>query len=88
MENILIFIIDRPVCLIANHKIKMTTGKKLPLFIVYNINAVDHRLIRRKDAMCIIIIFLFYKICAGKTGKQINKTSLCLRNKRITVCKE
>ena len=88
MENILILIINRTMRLIADHQIKMTAAKQLPILVTDWINTVDHRLIGRKDAVCLIVFFFFYQIGTGQVRKQIDKISFCLCHKRISICQK
>ena len=85
IENILVFVVYRPVHLITDHKVKISAGKEPALSVIDHINAMDHGLIRGKYTMgCIIILFL-HQIGTGKAREQIHKASLRLCDQRIAI---
>ena len=88
IENILVFVVDRAVCLIADHKIKMTAGENLAIFIFGFVDEINHGLIGREDAVRTVIVFLFCDIAAGKVRKEIYKVPFCLHHKRSSVRKK
>ena len=88
IENIPVFVVNRAVRLIADHKVKVPTGKELAVFILYAVNDIVHGLISRKDAVSGVVILLLAEIGNGEIGQQIHKAALGLRYQTVAVSKE
>ena len=74
--------------LIAYYEVKMSAGKQFLIVNLYGVNAVHHCLIGRENAVSIIIIFLFTKVCHWEWRVVIYKCSFCLSYERCSVRKE
>ena len=74
--------------LITYDQIKMSTGKYSSILVTCTVNASDHGLVCGEHTSCIIIALLLHQIRAGQVFQHIHKTTLCLSDKRISICKK
>ena len=88
VENIPVFVVNGAVSFVADHKVKVPTGKELAVFILYTVDDVVHGLIGRKDAVSGVVILLLTEVDNGEIGQQIHKAALGLRYQTVAVSKE
>jgi len=74
--------------LVADHKVKVPTGKELAVFILYAVNDIVHGLIGRKDAVSGVVVLLLTEVGNGEIRQQIHKAALCLGDQTVAVSKE
>ena len=73
---------------VADHKVKVPTGKELAVFILYAVNDIVHGLIGGKYAVRCVVILLFAEVSNGEIGQQIHKAALGLGDQTVAVSKE
>ena len=73
---------------VADHKVKVPTGKELTLLILHAVNDIVHGLIGRKDAVSGVVILFFAEVGDREIGQQIHKAALGLCHQTVAVSKE
>ena len=63
IKNIPVFIINRPMGLIANHQVEVARRKQpFAILVIYRIDAANHGLVSGKDAGRAVVFFILAKI--------------------------
>ena len=88
IENIPVFVINRAVRFVADHKVKVPAGEEFALLVLYTVDDVVHGLIGGKYAVRCVVILLLAEIGNGEIGQQIHKAALGLRDQTVAVSKE
>ena len=63
IKNIPVFIINRPMSLIANHQVEVARRKQsFSVLVVYRIDAANHGLVSGEDAGCAVVFLILAEI--------------------------
>ena len=73
---------------VADHKVKVPTGKELALLVLYAVNDIVHGLIGGKYAVSGVVILLLTEVGNGEIRQQIHKAALGLRYQTVAVSKK
>ena len=85
VKNILIFVIYRPVGLVADYQVKMAAAEYPSLVVSHIIYTSDHSLVCGKHAVCTVITVFFAQVGNRKIRQQVDKSPLCLCYQSISV---
>ena len=87
-KDILVFVVDGAVRLVADHKIEMPDGEELALLILHGVDAVHHGLIGGEHTARLVIVFLLTEIRHREVGQEIDEIALGLRDEGVAVGQE
>ena len=87
-KDILVFVVDGAVGLIADHQIEVPDGKEPALLVLHGVDAVHHGLVGGEDAMGGKVVLFLTEICHREIGQKIDKIALGLGDEGVAVGKE
>ena len=85
VEDVLVLVVNRAMCLIADDQVKVSAGKQLAVLILYAVNDIVHGLVGGKHTMRSVVVLFFAEVCNGQVRQQVHKAALCLRDKAVAI---
>ena len=87
-KDILVFVVDGAVGLVADHQIEVPHGEELTLLILHGVDAVHHGLVGGEHPMGGVVVLFLAEIRHREIGQEVHKVALGLGDERVPVGQE